>query len=96
MYVNQSGDEILKFNDNVEIHLDKARSMDFYKLVNNKTHTGNHPGPTRWSKKLSLNQDAWSNIFKSLKTVCKENKLREYKLHSFIIFVVQIPFQVHT
>jgi len=73
-----SGDEIFKFNDNVEIHLDKARSKDFYKLLNSKTHTGNHSGPTRWSKRLSLNEDAWSNIFRSLKTVCKENKLREF------------------
>ena len=53
-----SGDEIFKFNDNVEIHLDKARSKEFYKLLNNKTHTGNHSGPTKWSKRLSLNEDA--------------------------------------
>ena len=32
-----SGDEIFKFNDNVEIHLDKARSDDFYKILNNKS-----------------------------------------------------------
>ena len=73
-----SGKEIFKFNDNTEIHLGKARSKDFYKLLNNKTHTGNNSGPTRWSNSISLNEDAWSNIFKSLKTVCKENKLREF------------------
>ena len=70
-----SDEETFKFNDNVEIHLGKARSKDFYKLLNNKTHMGNHSGPTRWSKNLSLNEDAWSSIFKSLKNVCKENKL---------------------
>ena len=83
-----SGEEIFKFNDNVEIHLGKARSKDFYKLLNNKTHTGNHSGPTRWSKSISLNEDAWSNIFKSLKTVCKENKLREFHfkfIHRIIV-----------
>ena len=32
-----SGEEIFKFNENVETHLDKARSKDFYKLLNNKT-----------------------------------------------------------
>ena len=82
------GEEIFKFNDNVEIHLGKARSKDFYKLLNNKTHLGNHSGPNRWSKSLSLNEDDWSNIFKSLKTVCKENKLREFHfkfVHKIIV-----------
>ena len=46
------GEEIFKFNDNVEIHLNKARSKDFYNLLNNKTHMGNHSGPTRWNKSL--------------------------------------------
>ena len=48
------------------------------KLLNDKTQTDNHSGPTKWSKRLSLNEDSWSNIFNSLKTVCKENKLREF------------------
>ena len=39
------GEEIFKLNDNVEIHLGKARSKDFYKLLNNKIHMGNHSGP---------------------------------------------------
>ena len=39
---------------------------------------GNHSGPNQWSKSLSLNEDDWSNIFKSLKNVCKEKKLREF------------------
>ena len=83
-----SGEEIFKFNNDVEIHLGKARSKDFYKLLNNKTHMGNHTGPTRWSTSLSLNDDAWSNIFKSLKNVCKENKLREFHfkfIHRIIV-----------
>ena len=84
-----SGDEIFKFNDNVEIHLDKARSNDFYKLLNNKAHTGNLSGPTKWNKELLLNEDAWSNIFKSLKTVCNvTNKLREFHfkfIHRIIV-----------
>ena len=33
---------------------------------------GNHSGPNQWSKSLSLNEDDWSNIFKSLENVCKE------------------------
>ena len=74
--------------DNVEIHLGKARSKVFYKFLN-KTHMGNHSGPNRWSKSLSLNADVWSNILKSLlKIVCKENKLREFHfkfIHKIIV-----------
>ena len=58
------GEEIFKLNDTVEIHLGKARSKDFYKLLNNKIHMDNHSGPNRWSKSLSVNEDDWSNIFK--------------------------------
>ena len=49
---------------------------------------GNHSGPTRWSKSLSLNEDDWSNIFKSLKNAWKENKLREFHfkfIHRIIV-----------
>ena len=60
------GEEVFKFNDNVEIHLGKAGSKDFCKSLNNKTHMGNHCGLNRWSKSLSLSEDDWSNIFKSL------------------------------
>ena len=76
------------------IHLGKARSKDFYKLLNNKTHMGNHSGPTRWSKNLSLNEDAWSSIFKSLKNVCKENKQREFHfkfIHRIIVTKRELP-----
>ena len=49
---------------------------------------GNHSGPTRWNKSLSLNEDDWSNIYKSLKNVSKENKLREFHfkfIHRIIV-----------
>lgn len=83
-----SGEEVFKLNDKVEINLGKARCKDFYKLLNNKTHMGNHSGPTRWCKSLSLNEDDWSNIYKSLKNGCKENKLREFHfkfIHRIIV-----------
>ena len=64
--------EMSQFKDNVEIHLGKARSRDFYNLLKNKTHMGNHSGPTQWSESLSLNERAWSNIFKSLKMFAKK------------------------
>ena len=73
-----AGDEIFKFEDDVEIRFGKAKSGDFYKLLNIKTNEGSHTEATRWSKSLSLNEGAWSNIFKSVKNVCKESKLSEF------------------
>ena len=38
--------------------------------------------------RVSLNEHDWSNIFKSLKNVCKENKLREFHfkfIHRIIV-----------
>ena len=63
---------------NKQTNLYKAKSKDFYNLLNVKIHTEDQTGrgPKRWSGKLSLEKDAWTRIFKSLKNVCKETKLK--------------------
>ena len=66
-------------NNNLGINLDKAKSCDFYQLLLDKTHTARHTGPKRWSEILSLNDDHWDKIFKSLRTICRETKLREFQ-----------------
>ena len=49
-------------------------------MFNNvKIHTEDQTGPKRWSEKLSLNKDVWTRIFKSLKNICKETKLKEFQ-----------------
>jgi len=48
-------------------------------LFNVKIHTEDQTGPKRWSEKLSLNKDVWTRIFKSLKNICKETKLKEFQ-----------------
>ena len=48
-------------------------------MLNLKTHTEDQTGPKRWSEKLSLNKDVWTRIFKSLKNICKETKLKEFQ-----------------
>ena len=82
-------EEISKSNDNLEIHLGKARSKDFYKLLINSTHMGHHSGPTRWSKSLSFNEDDWLNHdLQVTKKACKENKLGEFHfkfIHRIIV-----------
>ena len=55
------------------------RNQETYQLLIAKTHTGGHTGPKRWSENLSLNEEHWGKIFKSLRTVCKETKLREFQ-----------------
>ena len=74
-----SNDNTFQLNDSVQIHFEKARSRDFYKLFNSKTHTQDQTGPKRWSENLSLTKDSWSKIFKSLKNVCKDTKLKEFQ-----------------
>ena len=53
-------------------------SFSELKFQQQNPHIGNHSGPTRWNKSLSLNEDDWLNILKSLKNACNENKLREF------------------
>ena len=74
-----SNDHFFYFNNNVGIKLDNAISRDFYQLLIDKTHKGGHTGPKRWSENLSLNEEYWGKIFKSLRTICKETKLREFQ-----------------
>ena len=74
-----SNDHFFYLNNNVGIKLDKAKSRDFYQLLIDKTHTGGHTGPKIWSENLSLNEEHWGKIFKSLRTVCKETRLREFQ-----------------
>ena len=44
-------DPYFPLNNNVQINLEKAKSRDFYQLLNNQTHTGVHAGPKKWSEK---------------------------------------------
>ena len=76
---NTQNDNIFFLNESTQINLYKAKSKDFYNLFNLKTHTEDQTGPKRWSEKLSLNKDVWTRIFKSLKNICKETKLKEFQ-----------------
>ena len=83
-----SNNNIFNLSDTVQIHLEKAKSRDFYKLLNEKTHTDNQTGAKRRSKSVPLDEDSWCRIFKSVEKVCKENKLKEFhfkSLHRIIV-----------
>jgi len=66
-------------NESAQINFGTARSRDFYKLIVSKTHTHDQTGPKRWSENLSINKDSWTSIFKSLKNICKETRLKEFQ-----------------
>ena len=72
-------DNIFSLDESTQINLYKAESKDFYNLFNVKIHTEDQTSPKRWSEKLSLNKDVWTMIFKSLKNICKETKLKEFQ-----------------
>ena len=81
-------DPYFPLNNNVQINLEKAKSRDFYQLLNNQTHTGVHAGPKKWSENLSLNEDSWEKFFKSLRKVCKETKPKEFQfklIHRIVV-----------
>ena len=83
-----SNDDIFLLNDPVQINFCTARSRDFYKLLVSRTHTHDQTGPKRWSENLPINKDSWTSIFKSLKNVCKETRLKEFQfklIHRIVI-----------
>ena len=71
---------IIQLNESTQLVLNKAKTSDFYKLLNVKTHTAEHTGPRRWNENLSMhmNEDSWKKAFTSLKNLCKDTKLREF------------------
>ena len=71
--------DIFSLNESTQSNLYKAKSKDFYNLLNVKIHTEDQTGPKRWSEKLSLKKDVWTKIFKSLKNICMETKLKEFQ-----------------
>ena len=72
-------DNIFSLNESTQINLYKGKTKDFYNLLNAKIHTEDQTGPKRWSEKLSLKKDVKTKIFKSLKNICKETKLKEFQ-----------------
>ena len=68
----------VQLSESTQLFLNKAKTCDFYKLLNVKTHTAEHTGPRRWNENLSMhmNED-------SLENLCKETKLKEFQFKLF-------------
>ena len=70
--------ESFRLTENVNINLLKTKSKDFYWLIIHRKYNGQHAGPRRWNKTITEDKTNWGKIFKSVRKVCKENKLREF------------------
>ena len=64
--------------ENVNINLLKAKSKDFYWLIIHRRYNDQHSGPRRWNRTITEDKTNWKKIFRSVRKVCKENKLREF------------------
>ena len=71
--------DIFSLNESTQSNLYKAKSKDFYNLLNVKIHNEDQTGLKRWSEKLSLKKDVWTKNFKSLKNIFRETKLKEFQ-----------------
>ena len=80
---------LFQLDDLITIHLDQAKTKDFYCLVNKKTHRRCQTGPTKWNQTTQLDREAWKKkIFASLKNTCKETKLKEFQfkpIHRIVV-----------
>ena len=59
------------------------------------THTAKHKGPQKWDDYFSTKKDMWKERFASLKTLCKELKLKEFQF-KFIHRIIGIMVSSRT
>ena len=70
--------ESLCLAENVNINLLKAKSKDFHSLIIHRRYNDKHSGPRRWNRTITEDKTNWKKIFRSVRKVCKDNKLREF------------------
>jgi len=79
---------IFELDDSTKVNFETAKVKDFYRFLNTKVHNCSHTGPMKWGKSLPIKAEQWERIFRSLKQVSKENKLREFQfkfLHRVVV-----------
>ena len=72
--------ESFRLTENVNINLLKVKSKDFYWLIIHWNYSDQHARPRRWNKTIKTKK--LEKIFRSVRRVCKENKLREFHFKS--------------
>ena len=77
-----------QLDESIQLDLSKIRSSEFYKLLNTKSHAAEHKGPHKWNNYFLTKEEVWNKRFASLKTLCKEPKLKEFQfkfMHRIIV-----------
>ena len=78
--INNEDPEFFHFDENVVINLLRAKSKDFYWLINkvDKKYKEKQTGPKRWNQSVPMDKTNWTSIFKSVEKTSRENKVREF------------------
>ena len=77
-----------QLDETTQIDLIKIRTSEFYKLLNTRTHTVENKGHQKWDNHYVTKTDVWKKRFASLKTLCKEPKLKEFQfkfMHRIVV-----------
>ena len=76
-----------QLSSTIKVNLLKSKSKDYYWLFINKANP-ELKAPKKWARDLQFNNIELSGYFKNLKSICKENNLREFYfkfLHRIIV-----------
>ena len=78
---------LFQLSSTIQVNLLKSRSKDYYWLFINKVNP-ELKAPKKWARDLQFNNIELNGYFKNLKSICKENNLREFYfkfLHRIIV-----------
>lgn len=73
-----------------DIDLQKTKAKDFYWLLNKQVNYLFPTSPKKWSNIMNLNSRAWQHIFNVATQICRENKLKEFIIDSYIELYIVI------
>ena len=85
-----------QLSSTIEVNLLKSMSKDYYWLFINKVNP-ELKAPKKWARDLQINNIELNGYFKNLKSICKENNLREFYfkfLHRIIVTRKELCFYV--
>ena len=72
-----TGSTLFQLSPLLTIDLLKLRSKDYYWLFLNKIKA-QATGPSKWDRDLAPTVLPWNEIFNRVKTICKDNRLKEF------------------
>ena len=86
-FTSSPDNTFFQLSSTIKVNLLKSKSKDYYRLFINKVNP-ELKAPRKWARDLQFNDIELSGYFKNLKSICKENNLREFYfkfLHRIIV-----------